>query len=113
MKPVRTSVVILLATLLICAGLASESGAGGTIVGSGQVHQIDLDANTLMVGRHSFKMDFRTRLYDRDGRSVALDDLEDRFDGDDARFEAYSGGTQMLLRSLTLLTGVENRYTSR
>ncbi len=109
MKPVRTSVVILLATLLVCAGLSWESAAGGTIVGSGQVHQIDLDAKTLMVGRHSFKMDFHTRLYDRDGRSVPLDDLEERFDGDDARFEAYSGGTQLLLRTLSLLAGVEDR----
>jgi hypothetical protein len=109
MKPVRTSMVILLATLLICAVLPSVSTAGGTIVGLGQVHRIDLDAKTLMVGRHSFKMDFRTRLYDRDGRSIALDDLEERFDGDDARFEAYPGRTQMVLRSLSLLAGVEGR----
>jgi len=101
--------VILLATLLICAGLPSVSTAGGTIVGSGHVHRIDLDAKTLMVGRHSFKMDFHTRLYDRDGRSVPLDDLEERFNGDDARFEAYSGGTHLLLRTLSLLAGVEGR----
>lgn len=109
MKPVRTSVVILLAALLICAGLSSESAAGGTIVGSGQVHRIDLDAKTLMVGRHSFKMNFRTRLYDRDGRSIALEDLKERFDGDDARFEAQSGQTQMILRSLRLVADAEQR----
>jgi hypothetical protein len=99
----------LLAVFLSCAVLPSVSAASGTIVGSGQVHQIDLAANTLMVGRHTFKLDFRTRLYDRDGKLVSLEALDERFDGDDGRFEAYTAGSQMVLRSLHLLDDREDR----
>jgi hypothetical protein len=103
MQLVRTFAVILSAALLICAGLPTVSAASGTVVGSGKVHRIDLANNTLMVGRHSFQINFRTRLYDRDGRAVELEDLKDRFGGDDARFEAYGAGTHMVLRSLQLI----------
>jgi hypothetical protein len=105
----RTALVALLAAFLICAGLPSVSAASGTVTGSGQVHRIDLTAKTLMVGRHNLKLDFRSRLYDLQGRLLTVEELQERFDGDDAKFEAYAIGTQMYLRTLHLADHIEER----
>jgi hypothetical protein len=103
----RTLLVTLLAAFVLYAGVPSATAASGNVVGSGPAHMIDVTAQTMMVGRHTLTLDYRSRLYDLRGRILTLAELKERFDGDEARFEAYAVAGRMRLRSLRLAGDIE------
>ena len=102
MKMTRTKLVAaLFAALLMAAALPSASAADGDVWGIGALHKVDVEGESLMVGKHQLRVTHRSRFFDLDGRPLTLVELVEQ-EGEHAQFVASRVGRQLYLTKLEL-----------
>ncbi len=102
MKTTRAKVVAaLFAAFLMVAALPSASSADRDVWGMGALHEVDVERESLMVGRHQLKVTHRSRFFDLDGKPLTLAELLEH-ESEDAHFVADRVGRQLYLTKLEL-----------
>lgn len=102
MKTTRTTLVAaLVAALLMSGWLPSASSADRDQGGAGPLHQVNVEAKTLMVGRYELTVSHRSRFFDRDGSPLSLADLVEH-EWEHAIFSGSRVGTRFYLTKLEL-----------